>query len=227
MPTASPIQTNFTSGELSPLLRGRVDLEQYANGAAELLNVQVLTAGGATKRQGSGFVAAQKSNTSRVVVRPFIVSNVAAYVMEIGPGYTRFYRNREQLLVGSDPLELATPWAQDELRQLRFAQSVDVLFVFHVNHQTRKISRTSAGEFQIELAVFVDGPYAEENTGDVGAAAATPGGSGAETGTGGSGAGGSDTSNGGPPEGAAGGDSGGPEGGEDGGDEGGVEGGPG
>lgn len=216
MPTASPIQTNFTSGEFSPLLRGRVDLEQYGNAAAELMNVQVLTAGGATKRSGSYYVVTQKTSASRVVLRSFTVSNVAAYVLEIGDGYTRFYRNRAQLIVGAVALELATPWAESELRQLRFAQSVDVLFIFHVAHQTRKISRTSAGEFQIALAVFEDGPYAEENTGDVGAALPSPGGSGAETGTGGGGAGGSDTSPGGPPEGNAGGEgpSGGFEGGE-------------
>ena len=34
MPYASPIQTNFPSGELSPRLRGRVDIDRYFNGAA-------------------------------------------------------------------------------------------------------------------------------------------------------------------------------------------------
>ena len=35
------IQTNFASGEIDPLLRARVDLNQYQNGAERLENVLV------------------------------------------------------------------------------------------------------------------------------------------------------------------------------------------
>ncbi len=33
MPRLRSLQTNFTSGELDPLLRGRIDVKHYYNGA--------------------------------------------------------------------------------------------------------------------------------------------------------------------------------------------------
>lgn len=145
MPLARPVQTNFTAGEVSPRLHGRVDLEQYANGAAELLNMVVLPQGGATRRSGSQFVAEQKDQTKRVKLVPFRVSSRVAYVMEVGDGYIRFYRNRGVLAdAGGDPIEVETTYTEVELRELRFTQSVDVLFVTHVNHRPAKITRVLA-----------------------------------------------------------------------------------
>ena len=169
MPQQRPIQTNFSSGELSPRMAGRVDLDQYRAGAAELLNVLVQMQGGATRRQGSQFIVANKSAGGRVRLYPFVVAPLTAYVLEFGAGYVRFARNRAQLLAGSTPLELATPYTVDELRELRFAQSADVLYVTHVNHAPRKISRTSSATFTIETVAFANGPYDVENTGDIGA----------------------------------------------------------
>lgn len=144
-PRARPIQTNFTAGEVSPRLLGRVDLEQFGNGAAELLNFVVLPQGGATRRSGSQFVAEQKDMTKRVRLLPFRISSRVAYVMEIGEGYIRFHRNRGPVLdAGGDPIELTTDYLESELRALRHAQSVDVLYLTHVNHQPVKISRVIA-----------------------------------------------------------------------------------
>ena len=36
MPSVTAIQTNWTAGEISPRLYGRVDIERYAAGAAQL-----------------------------------------------------------------------------------------------------------------------------------------------------------------------------------------------
>lgn len=170
MPYQRIIQTNFTSGELSPRMRGRVDLDQYRAGAADLSNVLILTQGGATRRPGSHLVAPNKLAAGRVRLIPFVVASQVAYVFEFGAGYVRFFRNRGQLLGAGDvPLELATPYGLNDLRQLRVSQSVDVLYVCHVDHRSRKISRTSASTFTIGLVDWANGPYDRENTGDPGA----------------------------------------------------------
>lgn len=212
MAAASPIQTNFTSGELSRRMYGRVDLEQYGNGAAALSNVQVLPQGGATKRPGSYFVAKAKNYDSLAIVRAFIPSSSAAYVMEIGNGYTRFYRDRARLLHDTDPVELVTPWTTAQLRGLRFAQSIDVMLIFHPEVPTRKISRTASDTFELALAEWIDGPYDAQNTGDIGAGATSPVGSTPETGSGGGSVGGSGTGNGAPQTGQGGSETGGPAG---------------
>jgi hypothetical protein len=179
--TTTVVQSSFAAGILSPWLRGRIDLAQYAAGAEDLTNLQVLPTGAVARRPGSYHVAASKpGNRCRLV--PFVPAVSAAYVLEFGPAYVRFIRNRGQLLDGSAlPLELATPYTLDQLRELNFAPSADVLYVFHPSHQPRKISRTSADTFQIVVARFDNGPYDADNTGDVPAAAPSPTASSPET----------------------------------------------
>lgn len=172
MPKARIIQTSFTSGELSPRMRGRVDLQQYAAGADTLENMMILSQGPATRRPGSYFVGTTKSAASNQRVRlvPFIVSSLTAYVLEFGPGYVRFYRNRGRVVDGGGtPLELATPYTLSQLRELTFTQSNDVMWIMHVAHQPRKIIRTGTSAFAISVVLFENGPYDTENTGDVGA----------------------------------------------------------
>jgi len=52
MPRLKPLQTNLTSGELDPLVRGRPDVKHYYNGAEFLRNVLVIPQGGAVRRPG-------------------------------------------------------------------------------------------------------------------------------------------------------------------------------
>ena len=51
------VHTNFTSGELDPLLHGRGDIKHYFNGADKLRNVRVLPQGGAGHRPGLEYIA--------------------------------------------------------------------------------------------------------------------------------------------------------------------------
>lgn len=159
MPAARPIKTNFTGGEFSPRLAGRVDLERYGNAAKALRNVLVQAQGGATRRPGSYHAATTKTAGKRVRLVPFQVSTTAAYVCEFGEGYIRFYNNRGRLESGGSPVEVAAPYTEAQLRELRFAQSADVLYITHKDHQPRKLSRTSATSFTIDTVTFRDGPY--------------------------------------------------------------------
>ena len=198
MPQQTIIQSSFAAGMLSRRLRGRVDLAQYPAGAEDLTNLLVQTQGGATKRPGSYFMAAPHTN-ARVRLIPFLVSSDVVYVLEIGAGTMRFFRNRALLTDSTIPLTIATPWTLAELRSLKYAQSADVMYLFHPSHQPRKLSRTGAAAFQLALAVFENGPYDDENTGDVGASLPSPTSSSAAAGTTGGSASGSGTGDGPPP----------------------------
>ena len=48
--------TNFTSGELDPLLRSRTDLQQYQNGLEAAKNVLIQPQGGVRRRDGLEFL---------------------------------------------------------------------------------------------------------------------------------------------------------------------------
>jgi hypothetical protein len=57
MPRLRTLQTNLTSGELDPLLRGRSDVKHYFNGGEFLRNVLVVPQGGAIRRPGLRWVS--------------------------------------------------------------------------------------------------------------------------------------------------------------------------
>jgi len=76
--------TNFSSGELDPLLRARIDLEQYQKGAEVLQNVLVQPQGGVTRRPGTKHLfqlpsAANPQNGTRMVAFEF--STEASYLL--------------------------------------------------------------------------------------------------------------------------------------------------
>ena len=50
-------QSSFVSGELSPLLKGRVDLDQYYQGVQKGEDVLIVPQGGLKRRPGSEVVA--------------------------------------------------------------------------------------------------------------------------------------------------------------------------
>lgn len=98
MPKASPIQTSFNAGELSPRLDGRIDLDKYRNGCSTLENFLPMIHGGVVKRSGTRFVKEVKDSSDSTVLIPFEFSTTQAYVLEFGDLYMRVYRNGSVVL---------------------------------------------------------------------------------------------------------------------------------
>lgn len=98
-----PIQTNFTAGELSPRLEGRVDMSQYANGVSSLENFLILPHGGVTRRHGFTFASEVKDSSKKVRLIPFEFSTEQAYVLEFGNQYIRFYKDNAIIVEDDTP----------------------------------------------------------------------------------------------------------------------------
>lgn len=160
-------QTNFTAGEVSPLLYGRVDIDRYPNGAEEIFNGLILPHGGVARRPGSYYVAAAKSGVVACRLRHFRVSAFTSYVVEFGNEYARFYSNRGQVESGGNPVEVTLPYQTADLPELRFAQSGDILFITHNSYPPRIIRRTAVDAFDTQEIVFKNGPWEAENTTDI------------------------------------------------------------
>lgn len=166
MSRVSPIQTNFTAGELSPRLEGRVDLSKYFNGCRALENMVIHVHGGASRRSGTRFVAEAKDPARAVRLVPFEFSTVQPYVLELGHEYIRFYRDEGRIeTTPGIPYEIATPYQEAELFEIGFAQSADVMYLVHPNHAPRKLARTGHTSWTLTAVEFRDGPYGEANTG--------------------------------------------------------------
>ena len=112
MPETTHVQTNFTSGEISPRLIGRSDLNQYQNGAATIENFITQKHGGLIRRTGSRYVANTKNNGPARLIR-FQFSVVQTYQLEFGANYIRIYRDKGRLQHGAASTVSAATWASN------------------------------------------------------------------------------------------------------------------
>ncbi len=93
MPKVSPLQGNFNTGEVSPLLFGRVDQERYASSLAKCLNYIPTIQGGLIRRSGTMFVSEVKTSSKATRLVRFEFSTTQAYMLEFGDQYIRFYKD--------------------------------------------------------------------------------------------------------------------------------------
>ncbi len=107
MARVSTIITNFQSGEFSPRLEGRIDLQKYNSGAQKLENMLIFPQGGVTRRPGTKF-AGQSKDGGKVRLINFEFSDEQAYVLEFGANYIRFYKDEGILTEATKTITGAT-----------------------------------------------------------------------------------------------------------------------
>ena len=165
MSKASPIQTSFNSGELSPSLDGRVDLGKYASGCKRLENFLPMIQGPARRRSGTRFVNEVKTSSQRTWIVRFEFSETQAYILEFGNLYIRFYTNYGQVLSGGSAYEIVSPYTTADLIsatgtfKLRYVQSGDVMYFVHPDYAVRKLSRFAPTNWTLTTVEFEGGPF--------------------------------------------------------------------
>jgi hypothetical protein len=93
MGRVTPILTDFTGGELTPLYDGRVDTKGYFKGCKKLYNMMARTQGPAQKRAGTYFIGRAGDDSKPVRVIPFEYSTEQAYILELGETYMRVHKD--------------------------------------------------------------------------------------------------------------------------------------
>lgn len=101
MARSAPALSTFTAGEISPRLEGRVTIEKYREGLADLTNMIVQPHGGVTRRPGTQFLGEVKASANVTRLIPFEFKTSDTYALEFGNQYMRIYRNGLQVLTGS------------------------------------------------------------------------------------------------------------------------------
>lgn len=146
------IWNTFNAGELSPLMDGRVDLDRYANGARILENFIPYPHGGVAKRPGWRYVAPAKG-ASRMI--PFVFSESRAYVLEVGPGWIRFFTDEGQIFSGATIYEVANPYSDiTQVEGIGFCQSADIQYWAHANVEPQKLSRMGHTDWTLATVTF-------------------------------------------------------------------------
>ena len=164
MPRTTLALTSFVSGEFSAKLDGRTDFAKYQTAAKTLQNFIVHPQGAATRRVGTQFINEVKDSSKKTRLIPFEFSTTQTYILEFGNQYIRFYKDKGQILSGGSAYEISSPYLEAELFDIKFAQSADVMYLVHPNHETSKLSRTGHTSWTLTEVDFVDGPYLALNT---------------------------------------------------------------
>ena len=157
--------TNFASGELSQSLNGRVDIQQYYQGAATIKNFDIIPTGGIKRRVGTQRIA-ELDKEARII--PFIVNKNAVYILSITlnasydpedptskPSLMKVWKKNvhgEYVVIQT----LGLPYASmDAIRNIQYAQNYNTIIFVHEYYKPYIIEMAaevfSGSEMQFDL----------------------------------------------------------------------------
>ena len=146
-------QTNFSVGELDPLIRARTDLEQYRNALEEATNVIIQPQGGFKRRDGTKFIYDFGSTFTDFKVIPFEFSVDDSYLLVFVT--QRIYVFKAGVLQtningsGNDYIT-ATDITTAMLDDINYTQAVDTLILCHEDLQTKRLVRNGDTSWTLE-----------------------------------------------------------------------------
>lgn len=132
------MQTNFTAGELDPLMRARVDLKSYENALEQAKNVLCQPQGGITRRNGTRYIMAlpnsgAESAANGVRLVPFEFSTFDSYMLCFTHNRMHIFKNGALIsnINGTGNSFLTTTITAARLNDLVWTQSADTLIAVH------------------------------------------------------------------------------------------------
>lgn len=209
------LQSSFNGGEVSPEMWARTNYKKYESSLKEMTNFYPRFCGGATNRAGTEFIAEVKDSAKKVKLLPFQFSTTQAYIVEVGNGYMRFYKdggliinttanlsawvtatsyaldksiyvgttiyrcilahtssatdepgtgvNWETYWVQSNIVEITTAYNQNDIFNLKIAQSADTMYLCNNNYKPKTLTRSS--HYLWALSDFENsfGPFRSDN----------------------------------------------------------------
>lgn len=144
MPNTRTYNRSFAGGEMSPEMFGRIDDTKFQTGAALMENFIATAQGPAENRAGFKWVAEVKDSSKRTRLIPFTFSTTQTMVIELGDQYIRFHTQGATLESGGVPYEIASPYLEADLTDIRYVQSGDVLTLVHPGRTRRENCAGSA-----------------------------------------------------------------------------------
>lgn len=160
----SIIQPSFAGGEIAPNVYGRIDLAKYSVSLRRCRNFIVRQYGGVENRPGTRFIAEAKYPDKKCRLIPFQFSTVQTYALEFGEGYMRVFKDGGQVLNSSGAVyEIATPYQEADLFELKYTQSADVMTICHPNYAPRELQRYAHDNWALVEVVTNNGPFEDVN----------------------------------------------------------------
>lgn len=160
------VQNSFAGGEISPSLYGRADLAKYLVALRTCENWIIHPHGGVSRRDGMRYIARTKYADKPCRLVSFQYNTEQSYILEFGDYYVRFFSDGKQVLDENGvPYEVTTPYTGEDVRQLGFTQSADVLFIAHPHYTPKELWRGSDTQWHLDNFVFKKGPFIARDEG--------------------------------------------------------------
>lgn len=148
----------FVGGEVSPILKGRIDQSFYFKALSQARNVYIYPQGPAKRREALEFIAQTPSNA---VVRliSFSFNTEQDYLLEFSDERVRVFK--DDVLVAdyqtSDDPDIAALTA-DVVQEMGFTQTADTLILTHPSMQPINVTRTSHTVWTFSKITFSNMP---------------------------------------------------------------------
>lgn len=155
-------QPSFAAGELSPAMTGRIDLAKYQTGLATCRNFIVESYGGVVNRPGTVFCCETAGNTKEFLL-PFKWGDGQMYILCLGNYTMRIVKNGGLLTNAGTAIQISTPWSINDVFDIHWAQSADVITVVHRKYPPKQIKRYSETSWAIEDYTPTFGPFEDIN----------------------------------------------------------------
>lgn len=154
---------NFRSGELSPHMAGAVDTARYLHGCRTLRNMIARSVAGADKRPGTYVIGRTKGDHDAILI-PFIDSASARWMLELSADADsstfRFWSVLSRTVDGgADPDEVAGPWKQAELREIKAAANRGILSLAHKGHPLENLAGTAGAWSALSSPSYIGAEY--------------------------------------------------------------------
>jgi hypothetical protein len=160
------IQTNFSTGELDPLLRARVDLAAYTNALEKATNIVCQPQGGIRRRPGSRYITAlansgAESAANGVRLVEFEFSTSDSYMLCFTHNRMYIFKNRVLITningTGNAFLDTsAVGLTGTTLNNIVWTQSADTLIVVHPDVAPIRIVRGASDSLWTASAITFD-----------------------------------------------------------------------
>ncbi len=149
------MQSSFATGEVSPEVASRIDMEKYQAALLQAENCYIRPYGAVYKRPGSIYCGMAKKNKVRLIEFKSTVNH--AFLLEVGEGYIRIWKDGK-----FTNQEIVTPYQESELPKLRTCQSADIMYIASGTHPVMQLKHYSDTDWRFEEMV-INSQYFDES----------------------------------------------------------------
>jgi len=165
------LKSNFTSGELSPLMDARVDNDRYKNGCKSLRNMHVLVQGPAVRRSGFRFIY----DLSSLLIDPSVNPRLVPFIFDEENAYVLvFFKHKDtkrtRVVFGTgnglvlDPDDNTQPYVFEftgtlDIENFHYAQSADVVFITQPTRMPIEFRRLAHDEWDASEVAVTTPPF--------------------------------------------------------------------